>query len=121
MSDELKACNDKIGFWLSAALEDFTVCEEMKHDIRKWFEVMEAKNTGASDWISVKDRLPFDGEYALVHPVFISSVFDDEPRHVLRFKEGRWVYYLGGSVHTTFGHTVTHWQPLPSPPLEVDK
>lgn len=28
----------KIGWWLSAALEDSNVCAEMKADIRAWFE-----------------------------------------------------------------------------------
>lgn len=29
--------DDRIGKWLSAALEDPQVCEEMKADIRHWF------------------------------------------------------------------------------------
>jgi hypothetical protein len=28
----------KLGFWLFAALDDPDVCEEMKADIRAWFE-----------------------------------------------------------------------------------
>jgi hypothetical protein len=28
--------NDKIGKWLSAALDDIKVCDEMKADIRAW-------------------------------------------------------------------------------------
>jgi len=31
--------NERIGSWLSAALEDPSVCEEMKEDVRYWFEV----------------------------------------------------------------------------------
>ena len=31
--------NDRLGSWLSAALDDPDVCEEMKADIRAWFEV----------------------------------------------------------------------------------
>ena len=30
---------DGIGKWLSAALEDPNVCEEMKQDIREWFDM----------------------------------------------------------------------------------
>lgn len=30
-------CDDKLGAWLSAALEDPCVCKEMKKDIRNWF------------------------------------------------------------------------------------
>ena len=34
-----KAADYRLGFWLSAALDDPTVCEEMKVVIREWFEV----------------------------------------------------------------------------------
>ena len=30
--------NERIGKWLSAALDDPSVCSEMKADIRTWFE-----------------------------------------------------------------------------------
>jgi len=33
----LRAANEKLGSWMSAALEDGQVCEEMKRDIRDWF------------------------------------------------------------------------------------
>ena len=33
----LKERNEFVGPWLSAALEDSNVCEEMKRDIRLWF------------------------------------------------------------------------------------
>ena len=35
---ERNEADDRIGKWLSAALEDPQVCEEMKADIRFWFE-----------------------------------------------------------------------------------
>lgn len=35
--ERLKGANDKIGSWLSAALEDQQVCEEMKIAVREWF------------------------------------------------------------------------------------
>lgn len=35
---ELRSVDDRIGFWLSAALDDPNVCEEMKADIRAWFD-----------------------------------------------------------------------------------
>ena len=31
--------NHRIGSWLSAALDDKMVCEEMKNDVRSWFEL----------------------------------------------------------------------------------
>lgn len=32
---------DKLGAWLSAALDDPNVCDEMKADIRAWFEAFD--------------------------------------------------------------------------------
>jgi hypothetical protein len=39
----LRKGNEKLGPWMSAALEDPNVCEEMKADIRAWFEAQETK------------------------------------------------------------------------------
>lgn len=36
-NEALRAGNDKLGPWMSAALEDEAVCGEMKADIRAWF------------------------------------------------------------------------------------
>jgi hypothetical protein len=33
--------NERLGKWMSAALDDPLVCEEMKSDIRAWFEAQE--------------------------------------------------------------------------------
>ena len=35
--DELKRRNEIVGPWLSAALENPNVCDEMKQDIQAWF------------------------------------------------------------------------------------
>lgn len=35
--ERIKSANVKIGAWLSAALDDPQVCDEMKNDIREWF------------------------------------------------------------------------------------
>lgn len=55
-----------------------------------------------SNWISVKDRLPGKGEQ-----VFVQGVTG-----VLNF-DGTWNVFTGmdGTVN------VTHWQPLPEPPV----
>lgn len=39
--DEMVKRSDGVGSWLSAALDDDSVCEEMKRDIRAWFDVIE--------------------------------------------------------------------------------
>lgn len=67
-------------------------------------------------WISKCDKLPKNGEYVYVYPPYYSGVFDDEPRHVVRWRDGCFVYYLGGSVHNVTWGEITHWQPLPPPP-----
>lgn len=38
---ELFGASDKIGAWLSAALEDEHTCDEMKSDITLWFTAIE--------------------------------------------------------------------------------
>lgn len=36
--EELRNANEKLGFWMAAALDDPTVCKEMKDCINEWFE-----------------------------------------------------------------------------------
>lgn len=64
-------------------------------------------------WIPIDYALPENGQYCLVKPVYFSDVFPTEPRHVLRYRDHSWVYYLGDSVHSITGHKITHWMPLP--------
>ncbi len=69
-------------------------------------------------WTSVEDGLPEDGEYVNVYPPYTSTVFDDEPRHVLKYdsKYHTWKYYLGGSVHTVLNpFSITHWLKITPP------
>ena len=58
-----------------------------------------------TDWISVKDRLPVkDGDYLVYAPAMGTMI---KVLHIIRPQEG-------------FISYVTHWQPLPEPPKEVD-
>ena len=43
---ELKEASLKVGFWLSAALDDDKTCEEMKKDIRIFFNALGIKEKG---------------------------------------------------------------------------
>lgn len=36
----MRVASERLGVWLSAALEDPGVCEEMKRDIRSWFDAL---------------------------------------------------------------------------------
>jgi hypothetical protein len=39
----LREASDRIGFWLSAALDDHSVCDAMKTDINAWFAALGGK------------------------------------------------------------------------------
>jgi Protein of unknown function (DUF551) len=67
-------------------------------------------------WINKADDLPSENEYVLVHPPYITTVFECEPRHVLQWYRGNFQYFLGGSVHNAIWRDITHWMPLPTPP-----
>ena len=63
-----------------------------------------------SEWISVKDRLPEEGENVLTYGarpsydvVYVNRLIDK--------KSGEWLY----------GEYVTHWMPLPQPPTNEDE
>lgn len=39
--EQLKVASNRLGAWMSSALEDDCVCEAMKIDIRNWFDALE--------------------------------------------------------------------------------
>lgn len=57
-------------------------------------------------WISVKERLPENGQRVLVHYRIGETCDITETRYVA----GGYIGYWGGGV--------THWMPLPEPPKE---
>ncbi len=59
-----------------------------------------------SEWISVKDRLPEFGETVLV---FEGKVF------IAIYKKSGFIKHCFDLEH--YAEDVTHWQPLPAPPL----
>lgn len=69
--------------------------------------------TASSKWISVDKRLPADGQEVLI---FVADGFFEAYITVS--------YYNGNGRIKSWNNiylreTVTHWQPLPSPPNEV--
>ena len=74
----------------------------------------------APRWISVSERLPENGEYVYIHPPHISGAFPDEPRHVMKYHNGDWRYYMGDSIHNPYEDSITHWMPLPQPPYRIN-
>lgn len=59
-----------------------------------------------SDWISVDERLPADNEEVLTY-------WSDGDVVIAYFMKGRF------SFSDCSGEIITHWQPLPQPPSEV--
>lgn len=65
------------------------------------------------EWISVKDRLPEEGDWILMYISNYRGV--DNFRAGMYFKDKDGYDWL--SAANLFGQpTVTHWQPLPEPP-----
>ena len=58
------------------------------------------------EWISVKDRLPGDGEYLVYSPAFYGVT-------TMVYEDGKWWF---DESSPTSGNT--HWMPLPEPPKD---
>ena len=94
------------------------------------------------EWISVKDRLPDDGETVLIYdgnafqwsPSVNSAIFRrGKTKEELKANGYRsiagcdedgnnkkpYAWYCPHSHMSWFGQYVTHWMPLPEPPKEV--
>lgn len=69
-------------------------------------------------WISIKDRKPEPETWAMVYIKYPSPVFELE-RGIQKTSGVKKMFYDGESFYCDFG-TITHWQPLPTPPKEVD-
>lgn len=74
-------------------------------------------SAGKGEWIAVEDRLPEEGVRC---NVFVSN--DDDGYYIAFLQGERWVNEMGGEVDDGYAtpdpedRSVTHWQPLPSPP-----
>lgn len=64
-------------------------------------------------WVSVKDRLPNDGQDVLAH------LYDCEETRIVpcNYDKGTWYDCLMSC--TVAINSITHWMPLPEPPKEV--
>ena len=72
------------------------------------------------EWIKKCDQLPKEGEYVLIHPPYRCTVFSEEPRHVVRWKNGRFIYYSNNYIQNVSWKDITHWMPLPQNPKQED-
>lgn len=86
-------------------------------DIPNWvFYAYPPAHIDREAWVSVKDRMPSNGENVLVYA--ISKYINGEKICIDRLEDGEthavWMY-----THGWF--EVTHWMPLPEPPTELEK
>jgi hypothetical protein len=63
-------------------------------------------------WISVEDRLPEDDNLYIV----CRTIYPHQIVFEARWKDGKWL----SVVESKQLNYITHWQPLPAPPKEVD-
>lgn len=88
---------------------DMPQCRECNEQNEyKWYRRAEISN-----WISVKERLPKDGEYVLAY----YGGFHGDIMDVLQWKDRMW---LDCMMTEEPSEDITHWQPLPKPPKEEE-
>lgn len=100
-SNELKEYSDSMNEYYKIE-SNFVSCKCGSRNYKsKW-------NTRHSTWISVKDRLPNKDETVLCFGKYHNIGFYDYDDEIWR-EEGEYVEI-----------TVTHWQPLPQSPKEIE-
>lgn len=88
--------HNKIGRWDIGGMSVFYPY------VKEWFKSLQYSADG---WIDVKDKLPAkEGEY-LCYNASNESIF-------VSYYDGKWGYFSNET------HYVTHWQPLPQPPIK---
>ena len=78
---------------------------------------MNNKNCEQPKWISVKDRLPEEGQEVLAYWNCKKGIFNGNSVEVCDYNDGRWWDFHRNRYLDTYG-TVTYWMPLPEPPKE---
>ena len=69
-----------------------------------------------SDWISVKDRVPEEGEYVLILEPIDKEILEYQER----FNVAHWLDGMGWIDWCADDVSPTHWMPLPEPPKPED-
>jgi hypothetical protein len=73
-----------------------------------------------SQWISVKDRLPNDGERVLIYVPKTQNKYYVATFYTLR-DEIKFAMNIYGMSYCWYANDVTHWQPLPEPPKDGEQ
>ena len=71
----------------------------------------------ADGWISVKDRLPDEGEMVLIYAPRTQNQYYVAMFYTLR-DEIKFAMNIYGMSYCWYAEDVTHWQPLPQPPQD---
>lgn len=78
---------ERVGAWLSASLEDPSVCGEMKSDVMAWFEAMGALDT-FNHHVPDTDQLPAI-KWVKNTPKYHSAMFQDQSVFLVALKTGK--------------------------------
>ncbi len=86
---------------------------ELEKSTQDFVDIIHALAEQTSEWISVEDGLPEDGEYVLC---WYTDEGGNSWHTVGKVEEDteRWILDIEGAYD--FERTVTHWMPLPEPP-----
>ena len=94
--------------------DDFDSLNDLMIALLTAIDALEQNN----GWISVKDRRPEPNTWIMVYIKYPSPVLEFETG-IQKMSGIKKVFYYGEGFYCDFG-TITHWQPLPTPPKEVD-
>lgn len=94
--------------------------KENTHEAEQAFIEGYTMRDGESQWVSVEERLPEDGEYR-DYSINVLCLFDNQMQYVLSFikhedNKGKFYLNIGSAVFEDITDTVTHWMPLPNLP-----
>jgi hypothetical protein len=106
MSEKILVEKKTLEFW-GKALSESLFNKHISKQIRK---VLEESNKRADGWISVEDRLPTKEEEYNIYTVYGDARWVSSSKYV----EKVWQDGYGGRF-------ITHWQPLPVPPVSVSE
>jgi transcription elongation factor Elf1 len=119
---------DRIGAWLSAALEDPMVCDEMKQDIKDWFDQTNDRIVRATDFACPRCGHCCKSDLARVGEVGVWGAVQCEPQEALEDGWCDWVcpkprgYLMQccdcGLIHEV-DFRVVQYEPRPSEVYEV--
>ena len=96
-------------------LTEFYGCDPMYYNVDALAiaDHLIANGVTVQEWISVKDRLPEDGNDGFADAVLVTDGF---VQHMAYFVGGEWRFAESGEIKEPMWYRITHWMPLPLPP-----